>query len=303
MRTYFRLCRNSVQLAVFAVMAGLLWSVSAGGKAQSPEQKKATVAWLQSLQKSGGGFAPDAKATEATLPATLAAIRALKYFGGELKNRQACEKFVHHCYDNDKGAFAATQGDKSDVRSTSLGLMAIAELKLPLEKYLVRPVTFLCVNAKSFEEIRIAAAAYEAVNTKCTLADDWLDSVQRMQNPDGTFGKDDPRARTTAAAVVTILRLGGKVFKQDEVLKTLKAAQRPDGGWGKDAAESDLDATYLVMRAFVMLKARPDTAACRTFIAKCRNADGSYGPQPGQPGTASATYYAGIVLYWLEQMK
>jgi hypothetical protein len=52
-----------------------------------------------------------------------------------------------------------------------------------------------------------------------------------------------------------------------------------------------------------MLKAKPDIAACQGFIAKCRNQDGSYGTQPGQPGTVSGTYYAGIILHWLEEMK
>ena len=40
--------------------------------------------------------------------------------------------------------------------------------------------------------------------------------------------------------------------------------------------------------------------AVRAFIAKCRNADGGYGPAPGQPSNVGATYFATIVSHWLD---
>jgi hypothetical protein len=55
------------------------------------------------------------------------------------------------------------------------------------------------------------------------------------------------------------------------------------------------------MRTFMMLKEKPDEAKLRAFIAKCRNADGGYGVAPGQSSTVSGTYFAGIVLHWLDQ--
>jgi prenyltransferase beta subunit len=86
------------------------------------------------------------------------------------------------------------------------------------------------------------------------------------------------------------------------VVKTLKAGQRKDGGFGKaDAAGSDLETCYRVMRCFVMLKEKPaDVAGLRKFVARCRNADGGYGIAPGQPSGAGPTYFASIVLHWLE---
>jgi hypothetical protein len=51
-----------------------------------------------------------------------------------------------------------------------------------------------------------------------------------------------------------------------------------------------------------MLREKPaDVAALRSFIGKCRNDDGGYGVVPGQPSSVSGTYYAGIVLHWLEE--
>jgi hypothetical protein len=57
------------------------------------------------------------------------------------------------------------------------------------------------------------------------------------------------------------------------------------------------------MRAFHMLKEKPDVVTLTRFIASCRNADGSYSVAPGQNGNVSATYFAGIILHWLEGMK
>jgi hypothetical protein len=57
-----------------------------------------------------------------------------------------------------------------------------------------------------------------------------------------------------------------------------------------------------VMRALFMLKQRPDLEKLTTFIANCRNADGGYGISPGQPSAGPPTYYASIVLHWVDEM-
>jgi hypothetical protein len=51
----------------------------------------------------------------------------------------------------------------------------------------------------------------------------------------------------------------------------------------------------------MMLKAQPKHAeGVRSFVAKCRNADGGYGVAPAQPSSVNATYYAGSILHWLK---
>jgi hypothetical protein len=91
------------------------------------------------------------------------------------------------------------------------------------------------------------------------------------------------------------------VVQRQNVLKTLKDGQRPDGGFGKaDAEGSDLETTYRVMRAFVMLDAKPDNVeGVRSFVAKCRNDDHGFGVTPEQPSSVGATYYAAIISHWL----
>ena len=50
-----------------------------------------------------------------------------------------------------------------------------------------------------------------------------------------------------------------------------------------------------------MLKEKPNSERLRAFIGKCRNADGGYGVTPRQPSQVGATYFAAIILHWLEE--
>src|SRR6185369_5650855 len=99
-----------------------------------------------------------------SLRATSSALRALKYLGGEVADRDSCAKFVTACFDKTTGGFRDRPGDgKPDVATTAIGLMAVVELKMRVDDY-AGPVTdFLAKNAKTFEEVRIAAAGLESL--------------------------------------------------------------------------------------------------------------------------------------------
>src|SRR6266852_5425822 len=237
-------------------------------RAQTADEKKATIAYLQELQTPDGGFlaaTPDPRSNRVNKPslrATSSALRALKYFGGEASNAKCAAKFVASCFDKESGGFTEYVGGE------------------PAVKYLGE-------NAKNFEDIRIAVAGLEAVGQRPKQADDWLEQVRKTLNDDGTLGKGDGKARDTGGSVVAILRMGGNVEHKEDVLKALKAGQRGDGAFGKDGTnKSDLETSYRVMRAFHMLKEKPaDVNALKTFIAKCRNKNGGYGVAPGQEAT------------------
>ena len=278
--------------------------VPIAGRAQSPDQKKATVAYLQQLQQKDGGFAPAAGQAKSSLRATSAALRALKYFGGDAKDRDAAATFVKSCFDKDSGGFADHPGGKVDVPTTAVGLIALPTLMMPVRPY-ERAAKYLNDNVKDFEQIRIAAAGFEAIHQRPAKADEWLEEIAAMRNPDGTYGSGDGKARATGGAVVAVLRLGDKVPHPDMILKSLDAGQRPDGAWGKEGAKgSDLESSYRVMRAYHMLQTGPARPAhadrLRAFIARCRNDDGGYGVAPGQKSSVSGTYYAATILHWME---
>jgi hypothetical protein len=291
-----------VQFLVTAV----LW-LSAGhylvARPASPNQ--ATVAYLHSLATPGGGYAPSAAPAGSTpqphLGATTSAVRALKYFGDQPRDLEATTKFVASCYDKATGGFGDTPGAKPTANTTAVGIMAAVDLHMPLNRYRAGVVKYLSENAKSLEEIRLAAAAFESLQMKAAKADEWLRQIAHERNVDGTFGEGPGAARATGGTAAMILRLGGPLEHRDAVLRTMRAGQRSDGGFGPaDKPTSDLGSTYRVMRAFMMLKEPPaEPEKVRAFIARCRNADGGYGEAPGQPSTAAGTYYAGIVLHWL----
>lgn len=278
-------------------------------RAQSADEKKATIAYLQGLQQADGGFLPAAAkpagdgTSKSSLRSTSSALRALKYFGGEAKDLKAAAKFVYNCRDRESGGFGDFPGGKPDVVTTAVGIMAVVEVKLPTEPFADGVLKYLDQHVKGFEDIRIAAAGLESAGKKGQKADEWLKELAKMRHDDGTFGSGDGAARETGGAVVAVLRLGGEVPHKDNVLKTIKAGQRDDGGWGKAGAKaSDLESSYRVMRCFHMLKERPgDVEKLKGFIAKCRNKDGGYGTAPGQESSASGTYFSAIILHWLEE--
>ncbi len=294
-----------------AVLCSLVSLAPAYGQLHA-EARKQSVAYVRSLQAPAGGFLPsrpDPKSKVAphpTLRATSAAIRALKYLGGAVPDRDACAKFVAACFDAESGGFRDAPGKgKPDVFSTAVGIMAVKELKMPGATYDEPAVKYLAEHAKSFGDIRIAVAGLEALKRPSPTAAAWLAEVNKKWNADGTAGKDDGVARETASVAVTLLRLGQKIKDRAAVLKAMRGDQRNNGGFGKEGAPvSDLETSYRVLRAFVMLKDRPEEVeALRSFVAKCRNDDGGYAVSPNEPSSVGATYFAAILLHWLERME
>ena len=268
---------------------------------------KGTIAYVQKLQTGNGSFLPrvpqKGEKLEPSLKSTSTAVRTLHYLGGTLANRQGCVKFVESCHDAVSGGFADLPRGPPDVFTTALGMMAVIELGMPVEKYAAGVTKYLSENAKSFEEIRIAVAGLEKLKERSPQNDTWLQEVRKLQNADGTFCKGVGQARSTGGAVVALLRMGAKVDNPQLIVKTLQEGQRLNGGYGKEDSEiaSDLETSYRIMRCFYMLKARPaDVEGMRSFVAKCRNEDGGYAVAPGMPSSLSGTYYAAIIRHWLE---
>jgi hypothetical protein len=274
------------------------------------QTKKQTVLYLQRLQTKEGGFLPAAPdpasktAVKPSLRATSSAVRALKYFGGELPDKAACVKFVASCFDKASGGFADTPGGQPDVVTTAVGLMAVVELDLPPDPYHAAGFKYLNDHVKSYDDVRIAAAALESIKMMPKgPSKEWAQVALKLELPPKS---DEPngRASLVATKAVTLLRLGAKVPALD-IVKELQKAQRSNGGYGKDESlQSDLETTYRVMRALWMLKAPPRSVDdMHNFLHKCRNEDGGYGVAPGDPSSVAGTYYAASITGWLEGKK
>ncbi len=270
--------------------------------AQPPADRAATLKYLAGLQQESGSFKSDAKGGS-SLRATSAAVRAIKYLGGEVANPLQVKAFVLSCYDPPTGGFAEA-GERPNVTVTCTGIMAAVELGIPEAKFPMA-IDYLETEAKTFEDVRIGAAALESLKAKPKWLEKWNVVANKQLNNDGTAGKGDNRVRDTASVVAMKLRLNLPVVNRDKVMAMIRAGQAADGGWMKgDAKTSDLETTYRVMRAMMLAKERPkNTFKLGEFLASCRNADGGYGTAPGEPSSASGTYYCAVITKWLEPKK
>jgi hypothetical protein len=300
----------------------LLFLVPAVSFGQTPEiidqverelANRKTAKWILALEAPDGGFylAPRDPKTDAVpkpmLRATNGAVRALKYLGFPLLNteREKHAAFVLKCYDPKTGAFAEP-GGKPGVAITSIGVMAAMELGIPKEKF-AKTMDYLKENAKTFEEVRIGAAAVEAWGVKeCPFKlDEWFKIASINFPPPGTEARDGARDAGSVAAMVTRLELILSPRELDLVKPMLLDGQRDDGGWGKKGEKaSDIESTYRVMRALMLMNQTPkDVKKLRAFIESHRNKDDGYAAKPGDKSTMSGAYYATIITKWLDEME
>lgn len=290
------------RILVCLALPALVLAPSARARAQSTADLSRTGTYVAALQNPDGGFAAKAGGPS-TLGTTSTAIRVLKNVGGSIPDVLACIRYVSLCRDQESGGFAPTPGGKPDVRTTAVGLMAVAELLTADEAILKGAVGYFSKNVQGFEDIRIAVAGLEAVRTTSPDFEKWTRQVREMRNPDGTFGQGASQARETGGAAAALLRMGVELDQRDAVLKALRDGQRPDGAWSKGEVPSDLEATYRIMRSFFMLKQSPDLDKLTDFLARCRHDNGSYSVQPGASGDLQGTYYATTVLRWVRLLK
>lgn len=265
--------------------------------AETPADLARTAAYLAGFQNPDGGFGAKAGGAS-SLGATSSAVRTLKNTGGSIPNVLGAIAYLKTCVHDGTGGFSQTPGGKTDVATTASGLMALADMKIADEAIVKKAIGFLGNNAKTFEEVRIAVAGLEAVKMKVSESESWGAEIFKDQNADGTFGSGEGKARETGGKAVALLRMGKELEKKDAIIGFLRSAQKKDGGWSKDGGESELDTTYRVMRAFWMLKEKPDIEGLKALVGRCRHTEGGYSVQPGGEATLGGTYYATTILRW-----
>lgn len=263
----------------------------------------ATVAFVLKLyDPATGGFRVKADG-KPSLRACNGAVKALKTLKKPLPDEAKTKAFVMACLDDKTGTFSEP-GQKSDVTINAVGVMIALELGGDRNK--IKPaVESLGKTAKTFEEVRMAAAAVEAWGPKaCPFDLEPWDKVvvAHVMSYEPRSPAVPDRARITGSVTAYYLRLGRPVPEPDYVLRVLSRGQMPDGGYGDGKADaSDLETTYRVMRALHLLGAKPaDPEKLKAFIGKCRTPDGGYGVKPGDPATMSGVYYAVLVGNWLK---
>jgi prenyltransferase beta subunit len=286
-------------------------SVPALTAPRSETDRTATIRWILQLQVENGGFLPAPlnknNKAQPSLRATSAAVRALHYLGAEVPRADRHRQFILRCYDAHSGGFTEP-GGSPNVTFTSIGIMAAVALQVPQQSY-AAAWDYLRQHARSFEEIRIAAAAVEAAGIHNSRLDvrDWIAQATQVADSSLQLDARDGGARELGSAAALVLRLGGHPTKEQRVRwsRFLLDGQRTDGGWGlKGSEHSDLETTYRVLRALVHLNTPPrDVAMLNRFLAAHRSAQGGYAVTRKQPPSMSGTYYAAVILSWLERWQ
>ncbi len=291
--------RSRTGIALILAALAAAW-IAPTATAQTPAEMAQTAAFAAAHQNKDGGFAPKV-GQPSSLGSTNTGLRVLRHVGGSVPDVLACVNFVKSCR-VPGGGFAATPGGKPDVVTTAIGLLAASELKINDSELIREAVAFLGKSARSFEEVRMAAAGLEAIGVSSPDAPRWFQQIQRMRNPDGTFGTGASVPFATGGSAAAILRLGMPLERRDAIVRAIRDGQRYEGGWSKDDGPPDLSSSYRIMRALFMLHERPDIDRLLRFVASCRKPDGSYSTTPGGTGDLSGTYYATILISWSRQL-
>lgn len=280
--------------AVFASLFAL------GAMAQAPSEPE-LAARIAAHQNDDGGFAA-APGQPSTLGATNSSIRVLGFLGGSIPDPLKAIGFITSCQDPETGGFSQTPGGKPDVGTTASGLMALGALQATSPDRVARAVAYLAEHARSYEEVRIAAAGLEAVKAEASQPEGWKALLLKGRHEDGTWGEGPRRAFDTGGRAAALLRLGVDLDHREAIVKALRDAQQAEGGWSQDGKASDLPTTYRVTRALAMLGAAPDVERLKGFVASCRHANGLYGTAAGREGDLGGTYMALIVNRWARQL-
>ncbi len=289
----------------FLVLLPLSTSERGLGGEVTPQEKKATIQFIDGLRDQETGAYKVTADGKPSLRACNGAVKSLKALGEKVTEIETIQKFVLKCYDPKTGAFAEPDG-KPDVTITSIGIIVASEVGIDKKEF-PKAMEYVLANAKAFEEVRIAAAAVEAWGAKGLKLNPLIEVVDKAaQAP--VEDPQDGSARDIAAVAVSGLRLEHPItdFVRDLFLTSvLVPGQCDDGGWRKKGEKiSDIESTYRVMRAFKMLDSKPkDLPTLAKFLASHRNKDGGYATKPGDPSSMSGVYYAIIISKWLGEME
>ena len=263
-------------------------------------QELSALKFVDSLENPIGGYWPNlaAKGKSSSLRATVAALRVYKYEGKALPNFEKHRNFMLSCWHEKDSGFADFPGGPTDVILAAVGLMGARDGAFLNNEKRTLGTKYLIDNAKNFEEIRMASAFLADEPYDAKVAESWQKTILARANKDGTFGSGFSKPRDSASAWVTLLRLQFSL-KNYELLS--KDFRMKDGGFGSESSDrSDLETAYRVSRYFHMIQNQTMLRDTLSFIETCRNADGGYGPRPGEKSSLGSTYHAVIIKKWAD---
>lgn len=271
-----------------------------------------TVQFVRNCLQADGGYSNSPAAKSTSLSTTSASLRVLNYLKTKPEQLSKTKAYCWACFDRNNGVFRDRPDGKPSYRSTAVGVMAIVALKERFSDQERERVLKSLLHSEQPEEIRLGAAALEALlidKQLSSIPPVWLEKLNSVFNPhlrtDGSYGQGHEQARNTAGYVAAYLRLGYPHTSKDGLLKLLQVSQLESGGWSNEKGELDLEATYRVMRCLYLMQCRDIKVLdrCEKLISGLKQADGGYA-LPGQlTSSVSATYFALSIQHWLQELR
>lgn len=299
-------------MSLCLVLVGLLGgevvlSQSGGGPIDFLGKEKAasTAKFIASLRAPTGGYATQ-KGSSPSLRATFQARKALATLGVAPVNPAADQQFVRKCVEEETLLFVDRPGDKPSTLLSAAGIMCAVAVGLgeapDFQPVIKANARNLELSAKVFEEIRLGAAAFEAIRTQPGVRREWIHQLRKTQNPEGGYGPSNSRLRDTGGVLAALLRLGEKIDDKEKqvYMEYLLEGQGKAGGFGMtQEAKPDLDSSYRIGRALWMMGATPEVKRMHSFLKACQTDSGGFSVQPGEEGTLADTYRAVMIASWL----
>ncbi len=147
----------------------------------------------------------------------------------------------------------------------------------------------------------MAVAGLESIKATSPDVPRWAAQVSEGNaTPTGPSARARRIARRPGRGGRALLRMGIRAEPEQKaaILAALRAGQKPDGGWSEGDGPSDLNSSYRIMRAFFMMKEKPDLGRLRGYLARHRQTDGGYASTLRGRASPGGTYSCSIMNYW-----
>jgi len=199
-----------------------------------------------------GGYRMELGEAPATLAATNAAMRALRYAGVELSDLSAQRRFLLSHFDESEAAFVETGAAGPDTMANAMGLMLMAELGLPENRRALAAKEWLVEHAASEDETYMALAGMAVMGVADELPATWLrDAMDLAQD-------DSATAYRRARAAISCMRCGLNLPSYERFVPPFTAALEDllkREAWKETAGLQEI---YTFARALLMMDGRAD---------------------------------------------
>lgn len=262
------------------------------------QDRARTADYARTLQHVDGAFSWTAGA-DPDLGATSTALRVLKECGQPVPHLDGVLAYIAACFDQTTHGFTRTPGGQPGLSATAQGHVALATLGRSTPAQTAGLTNLVGTFVTTSEDLWIVAPFLDTLGLTSPDADRWTALAYAARNPDGTWGNGGDQIIATASHASSLVLLGAALQQPDAVHSVIRDSHH-GGAWPDRNGNTTLEATYHVSRAVHAMHIATNSTETLDFLNRCRRADGSYAPTPGQePGNLVNSYFALTIDRWI----